>query len=438
MISELDPRKARKIQSISELDYESTDDLPILDELIGQDRGLESLIFGLGIKRKGYNIYLSGPSGTGKKTAITQYLHKISKEISVPSDWCYIYNFDDPRKPKAIELIAGKGYELQKNMEWFINQSKESLEKAFSNKDYSAMLERARAVDPLIQMLEDLYEETTLVTRFLQDVKKDILDNISIILEDELDPRIINEIWIRYKINLLIDNSGLQGAPVIIEPHPTHNHLFGYLEKKVSMGYLSTDFSLIRSGSIHTANGGFLVLSVNDLFSNPYVWASIKRILKEGIIEIEDTPEPMEYITTKVLIPEPIPFTGKIIVLGDPSSFYSLSQLDTDFKELFKVKADFDSTIDWTNNTVNKYSRFISTICKNNKLKSMDSSAVASIIEYSSRLAGDQLKLSTRFGLITDFVYEVDYFSTLDESQISTKKHVNQALEKKIYRSNLY
>ena len=536
MITELEPGKARKIQDISQLKFNSTDDLPVLDELIGQDRGLESIIFGLGIKRRGYNIFVSGPSGTGKKTAITQYLHTISREMTVPSDWCYIYNFDDPRKPCTLELTAGKGAELKKNMEWFITQAKESLEKAFSSENYSTLLDKMKivtqneniklisdmknlaneygfslqsspagliltpllngqpiddnaykelsvenkqeissrqsqlennlnshllkfaqlekkqlesinelnnkvasfALDSLIQMLIDLYEDTPLVTKFVNDVKNNILDNNSIIMSDKIESGIINEIWDRYLINLFIDNSSLEGTPVIIEPHPTHKHLFGYLEKEVSMGYLSTDYKLIKPGAIHAANGGFLVLDAEDLFSNHYVWASIKRTLKEGKIKVEDTPEPMEHIATKVLLPEPIPFNGKIIVLGDSLSFYNLSQLDADFKDLFKVKADFDSSIEWNEKAVINYSRFVSSICKNNNLKPMDSSAIAKIIEYSARLADNQEKLSTRFGLITDLIFEVDYYCTLEGDSLCSKKHVQLALEKKIYRSKLY
>jgi predicted ATP-dependent protease len=204
------------------------------------------------------------------------------------------------------------------------------------------------------------------------------------------------------------------------------------------MGYLSTKFNLIRPGSIHHANGGFLVLTVEDLFSNPFVWTSMKRILKEGKIEIEDTPEPMEHIATRVLMPEPIRFNGKVIVLGDPVSYYKMVQIDPDFSDLFKVKADFDSTTEWTESATKKYSSFVSTICKTNDLKPMEASAVARIIEYCSRLASDQTKLSTRFGLITDLIFEVDYYCTLDGKSVCNESHVRQALEKQIYRSNLY
>jgi len=536
LVTELSHEDVRRSLPVDKFEFESTDYLTPLDEIIGQERGLSALLFGLELKARGYNVYVAGPSGTGKKTAIINFLRDMAKTMPVPPDWCYVNNFEEPRRPKAIKIPTGKGAEFKENMDWFVQHVIETLMKAFSSEEYAEMrkatlkkiegrrdkiieamrrtalnegfslqsspvglmllpivegrpideeefgqlpkesqdaIQRRRealdqkmrnflkqfaelekradaAVEQLnrgvanssmehhFQMMNELYEDIHQVSEFLEDVKDDILVNLPIILNEDEESDPIEDIINRYKVNLLVDNSRLKGAPVVTEPHPTHRHIFGYLEKEAKYGTLTTDFTLIRGGSAHRANGGFLIVTVEDLFADPYVWGSLKRAIRDERLEIEDVPEPMELMTTKTLMPEPIHFDTKVILIGETAHYFRLEELDGDFEELFKVRADFDTTMKRNEENIRKYCRFVKSICEKENLKPMDRSAVAAIVEFGSRLASDQKKLSTRFREIADFIIEVGYYTVKDGAEMSSKRHVDMALEQRLYRSNLY
>jgi lon-related putative ATP-dependent protease len=535
-VEKLSFEQTRRTQSLEIIEFDSTTEVKPLSHIIGQDRGMSALRFGIDLKGRGYNIYVAGPSGTGKKTAIINYLNDIAKSQPTPSDWCYVYNFEDPRRPKALELPAGKGIELRENMKWFVQQARETLEKAFSSEEYSKMrsqqlrrveneigeiteqmkkislgegfklemtpvgmriipiidgaeisnedflklsldaqefihLKRdatqgklnsmlvqfaeigknadeameeldksvaSSSLEHIFQMMIDLYEGINNVQGYLEAVKGDILDNMPALLSKEEKADLTDALMRRYVVNLLVDNSELKGAPVVTEPHPTHRHIFGYLEKEAKQGVLSTDFTLVRAGSAHMANGGFLLITVDDLFGDPYVWGAMKRTIRDEKLEIEDIPEPMEHLSTKILTPEPIPFSSKVILVGETHNYFRLYERDRDFKELFKVRADFTTSMERNDEKVSNYIRFISAIVQKECLLPFDRKAMAAIIEYGSRLAGDQKKLSTRFGEIADFIIEVSYHATKDGASVATRRHVMRALEQRIYHSNLY
>jgi lon-related putative ATP-dependent protease len=488
------------------------------------------------MKGFGYNIFIAGRSGTGRGTAIVNYLDELAKTFSTPPDWCYVNNFEEPRRPKAIALPAGKGIEFQKNMVWFISKVKEALKEAFMSVDYGEMLsETLKVIDDeriailgdlekkarergfeiqrtpvglqlipvlngtlvqendftefpsdlklsilrdkktlqnelrstlgqlgeiekkshsaveglnkrvavssisyLLEMMIELYDEADQAKRFLGEVKKDLLENIPLFIGGDEDTNIEENPLRRYDVNLLVDNSAVEGAPVVTVPHPTHRHIFGYVEKEISFGAVKTNFTLVRKGAAHRANGGYLIIHAEDLISNPYAWPNLKRAIKNEKLEIEDVPEPMEYLKTRIIMPEPIPFEGKIILIGSPETYYSLYNWDKDFRDLFKVHVDFDTTMNWNKDNIEKYYRYISTLCEKEGLRHMDRSGAAAIVVNSSRLAADQEKLSTRFSEIADLIREASYYATKDGAEFASKEHVDIALKERRLRSNLY
>jgi lon-related putative ATP-dependent protease len=242
----------------------------------------------------------------------------------------------------------------------------------------------------------------------------------------------------RYQVNIVTDNSSQKGAPVILEPNPSYNNLFGRIEQEARFGTLVTDFTLIRGGSLHQANGGYIVLPVNDLIRNPLAWDSLKRALTNDVIEIEDVSEKLSFATTKSLKPQPIPLNIKVILVGKPDIYQALLSYDEHFIELFKVKADFDSQMPRNMENTLNYSRFVSHLCEVEELRHLDSKALARIVEHGSRLADDQEKLSTRFGEISDVVREANYYAQLDGSDQIHVEQIRKAIDEHFYRSSLY
>lgn len=299
------------------------------------------------------------------------------------------------------------------------------------------------ALTPLIEEIREKYEDCPEVVQYIRDVQNDILENLALFRGEEspasesapagtpADP------FRKYQVNVLVDNSSLQGAPVIIELNPTYINLFGRIEKEAQFGALFTDFTLIREGSLHRANGGYLVLPAEEVLRNLFSWESLKRALRNAQITIEEPGERLGFITTKTLRPEPILLNIKVILIGQPYLYYLLYNLDEDFKELFKVKADFDYRMDRTPETIREYISFVCTLCQEENLRHLDRTALAKIIEHGSRLAEDQEKLSTLFGDLSDVIREAHHYAVRDSSPLVTAVHVTQAINERYYRSNL-
>ena len=209
------------------------------------------------------------------------------------------------------------------------------------------------------------------------------------------------------------------------------------MEKEARFGALSTDYTMIRAGSAHLANGGFLVIPVEGLFTDPMSWVSLKRTMSNERIEIEDPLTRMGFMVTKSMRPEPIPFDAKVIILGDPQIYSLLYTRDREFRELFKVKADFDTTMERNEGNVRQYASFICTLCHKEGLKHLDPSGIAAVVDFSSRLASDKGKLSTQFARVADIIREADFYAEQENSDQISKKHVNKAVEEKVYRSNM-
>ena len=229
----------------------------------------------------------------------------------------------------------------------------------------------------------------------------------------------------------------MKGAPIVLEQNPIYDNVLGRIERESQLGVLTTDFTLVRGGSVHRANGGFLIMRAEELLRDYIVYDSLKRALKASEIRIEDLPQRIGYANVRSLGPEPIPLDVKVILIGESRVYQLLYFYDPEFRELFRVKAEFDSMMERTDDNVRKYAGFFATLVANENLKHLDASAMARLVEHSSRLAEDQDKLSTQFGLVADVVREANFYAGQDNSKYVTAMHVEKAIEAKIYRSNL-
>jgi len=299
----------------------------------------------------------------------------------------------------------------------------------------------------LFEKLGEKYRQLPQVVAYLKDVEQDILEHFEQFRAEpkaqEGDPMAAmremahQQALRKYEVNLLVDNSEVKGAPVILELNPTFNNLFGRMEKEAQFGALSTDFTMIKGGSLHHANGGYLVVRIEDILTNFQSWEGLKRTLRDGKLVIEELGERLGFVVTKSLRPEPIPLEVKVVLIGEPMFYYLLLRLDTDFKELFKVKADFDSRMDRTEANLKDYAAVICRICNSEDLKHLSRDALAQIIEHSSRLAGDQKKLSALFADIADILREASFWAEEDKARYIEGRHIEKAIEEKVYRSNL-
>ncbi len=543
MAQELTYKDCRNFCPEVKFKCKTTEELSPLTDIIGQDRAAKALQFGLHIQNPGFNVYVSGVPGTGRKTAITNFVKQLAKETPVPSDWCYVNNFHDPSQPNVIPVPAGLGIELKNEMDKFVSGIGQALREAFESNEYAQkrqstlqkiQLERSEFIDSMNKLAADAgfqivqspiglmlapvvngqtiseeqisqlplkaqkdiekkrqelqgevqtgliqlreidrkaeemvnklnrevaafvlqprllglrkkFQDNKEVLEFFDHVEEDILNNLGPLLQSEAPPQ-PGPLGItlpqdgpkrNYGVNLIVDNSQLKGAPVEIEMNPSYYRLFGSAEKEARFGALFTDYTMIRAGAAHRANGGYLVLPVEGLFMDPLAWPALKQTLANQKLEIEEPAARMGYMVTKSLRPEAIPFKAKVILLGDPYAYDVLYAMDKDFRELFKVKAEFDVNMDRNDANVEKYAAFVCTLCQKEGLLHVDPSGLAAIIEYSSRLVEDQNKLATLFAEIANVIREANFYANQDKSDNITREHINKALEEKVYRSNM-
>jgi lon-related putative ATP-dependent protease len=308
-------------------------------------------------------------------------------------------------------------------------------------------LERAIAFDvvnPLIENLKARYKVYQKIGSWLEDVREDILTHLEDFRPSEEQPSPVPFVkmpkqevsFARFSVNVIVDNSEIKGAPVVFESNPTYLNLFGRIEYKILYGMAMTDFTMIRAGSVHKANGGYLVVDALDLLRNPFSYDALKRAIKHEEIKVEDILEQYRLMSTASLKPEAIPLDIKVILVGNPYLYYLLSTTDPDYNELFKVKADFDNRMERTPENVQKYAAFVASCQKAEKLLPFDRTGVARIIEHGSRLADHQDRLSVRFSAIADLMRESHYWAKKDGVSFVSAAHVDQAIGEKIYRMN--
>jgi len=543
LVNELPPKTLRKTCDPNVMRCKTTQELAPLREIIGQERAVRALKFGLGIRDQGFNIYVAGYPGTGRKTAVKNFVKEIASVEHVPPDWCYVNNFFNQYEPKAIKLPAGKGKQFQDDVKNLIESIRTALPKAFESNDYASRreatvrgLEKQRkglidklnskaqqegfiiqstpiglllipvvngkplkeeellslpqktkdliqekrerleselrntmrqfldmerkireelkklnrdvalyAIGNLVEDIIEKYQAMSETTAYLKDLQNNILDNIAQFVKrgepQQQTPFPVP--WMKeapfrkYEVNVIVDNSDVKGAPVVMEFNPTYQNLFGTTEKEAQFGALVTDFTMIRGGSLHKANNGYLIIPFEELLRNPFSYEGLKRALRDEKIVIEEPQERFGFISTKGLKPKPIPLNIKVVLIGNPYLYQQLFTLDMEFTELFKVKAEFDTTMVHTEENVKKYAAFVCTICQKENLKHLDGSGLAKLVEYSQRLAQDQQKLSTRFAEVADIIREANFYATQEKSELVTGDNVKKAIEEKIYRSKL-
>ncbi len=529
------------------LNFDTTAELEPIQSGIGQDRGIKALEFGVQVDVKGYNIYIEGPSGVGKTMYTKNYLNKISSKKKVPSDWCYIYNFDNPNEPIAVSLPAGQGKEFKDAMDGFIKEIKKDIKKTFNADDFekekalikqefeekrSALLnklnedaskynfhvkasqngiymmpivdgriieeeefdkldnetkqnyednsaivqeqimnvigqikeiERASdkrisewqsniallTINVHINYLKSKYKRNKKINKFLNDVKQDVLKNVSYFLEEDnknnqqqqmsMNPAMRKtDPSLNYRVNLFVDNSQREGAPVIMDSNYSYNNIFGFLEYENYYGTLKTDHTMLKPGLLHLANGGYIIFQAKDLLSNPACYEALKKALRIKEIAIEHANEQRASMVMISLKPEPIPLNLKVILIGNSSIYQTLLSMDSDFRKLFKIKVEFEDDAPITKENLNKLACIVHGFCEHAELPHLDKKAMARLIEYASKLAGSHSKISTRFDDLIQIVGEAATWAKIAKSKIITEGFITKALEEQINRVKKY
>ncbi len=544
-IKEVPISELRRTCDPDSLGFTTTDEVPVLKNgVIGQERAVSALKFGIKMADLEYNIYMAGTPNTGMSYIVKSFLEDIASKQDVPPDWCYAHNFREPDKPAAIELPVGKGKEFKKGMEELIENLKIQIPEVFGSESYLARKEeitkksnarrakifeeleqqvnkegfalnvdqggmmvipaqkdgtpltqedirslsdeqRAKlrsksealqkemsiaankmqqmekdlrselkeldrnvtlnAVGHFIDDLKEKYRSHPAVVAYLQDVQDDVVRNIDDFKQKgapggPLPFQIVTHApsFARYEVNVLIDNSKLKGTPVVYCTNPNYPNLFGTIEYKAQFGALFTDFTMIKPGALHQANGGYLIIKVLDLLKWFFSYEALKRAIKNKEIRIEGIAEQLGYITTKTLKPDPVPLRVKTILIGDPYIYYLLYNYDEAFKELFKVKAHLDIEMDSQADKLQQFISCLRTMAYKENLKPLHKTSVARLVEYSSELAGDKNKLTLKLAEIYDILKESHFWANEDKKEYIMAQHVEKAIAEKTYRSNLY
>ncbi|MFB0532113.1 MAG: Lon protease family protein [Desulfatiglandales bacterium] len=357
-------------------------------------------------------------------------------------------------KPMDVETIGALPKEerkrLQKVSQELQKQMKETM-RTIRNLD-RGLKEKIKGLDNkialyrvglLIEELETKYRDLPEVVDYLNGMKGDIILNIDNFKQKHpihQGPFFMPQIepsFNRYEVNVLIDNSKFKGAPVIVETNPTYPNLFGRIEKQSQFGALFTDFTMIRPGALHRANGGYLVIKAMDLLRSLGSWNALKRAIKNKEIGIEDLAEEIGFISTKTLKPIPIPLNIKVVLIGDPHIYHLLYSFDSDFKKMFKVKAQLDDSIKKTKKQIKNYLFYIAKACEEEQLLDIDKKGLARIIEYASELVGSQRKMSLKLPEIKDLVLEANFWAKQRGRKSIESTDIERAIDEKRQRSNL-
>lgn len=444
-MSQIKPLKAHKLRSYcdtAEFEFTTTKDLPNFEGMVGQDRASDALSFGIKMDKPGYNMYLMGSKGLGKHTLLKEYLDNASTEHSAASDCCYVFNFDEPNKPKVIQLQAGDAGSFLLDMQQFLRELDNTFSAIFAKEDNTSRLNQAEvAVDNLTQQLEKKYSNTTDVIAYLRSVKADLINTLATYCDvDEADLKYEECFEVlgfqNYEPNIIVKQSSAKHAPVIIEDNPSISNLFGKIEFVSQMGSLETDFHNIKAGSLHQANGGYLIIDADKLLDNAEVWKKVKQALINNEIEIPSSNIREGNVHIVSMEPKAISLSLKLILVGSRSLYNQLVDNDDDFEELFKVEVDFSDTIECTKKSLNQYAQVIATLIRKHKLTDFNQAAVKTVIEYSMRQIEDSTQLSTHMHSILELLIESDYWARIEKKKIVRDVDVKTAIEKQIYRAD--
>jgi lon-related putative ATP-dependent protease len=342
----------------------------------------------------------------------------------------------DAEKQRIQEAITHLQQDLQKLLKKFPAWRKEAKQKLkVLNREVAEL-----AVSHLIDDLLEKYAKFDAILQFLRVSRDEIIEHVNDFLPHRETPFPFMEMQATqnpfrpYQVNLIVDNSEQKTAPLIYEDHPNYANLLGRVDYHVQMGALLTDFTMIKPGALHRANGGYLILDARKLLMQPYAWECLKRILLSGEIRIESLERSLSLVSASGLEPEPIPLQVKIVLFGERILYYLLSLYDPEFQDLFKVAADFDDDVTRSDEALPEYARYLATLARYDKLRPLTKGAVCRVIEYSSRLAGDAEKLSTHLRSISDLLKESDYWAESNSHDSILVSDVQQAIDHKIYR----
>lgn len=545
---ELDHTMLKNICTPDNFLFQTTAELEPLEGIIGQERAVKALDFGLSVKMNGYNIYMSGPSGTGKTTYAKRSAEKLALTEPVPSDWCYVYNFQNPKKPLALAFEPGKGKIFKEDMAKLVSSINKELPKAFHSEDYekqkltilrefeqkesvfldelktlaaeyhfqvkstdtgvcftpllnnepieedtynSLSIEEQDKIEadsriihekagsilrelqklekecdqkydeldyriglsitrPHIQSLLTTYHNYDCVLSYLNAVQNDILENLEQFINSEdtaqdalssllpiLQKKTDDDITLKYRVNLIVDHSETKSAPVVTTFNPTYSNLMGDTEYDNEFGNLTTDFMKIKSGILHQANGGYLIVQAQDILTTPNAWDALRRVIKTKEINMDSIRE-LSNNNVPILKPEPIPANIKVIMIGSEYFYELLSHHDEEFDKFFKIRADFDYEMPRTDENIFKIAQFIKGFVEREKTLEFDASAVCAVIEYSSRSVECQDKLSTRFNYLSEILGEAFTWAKLEGAPTVTSTHIYKAIREKEQRMMLY
>ncbi len=537
------PLPAQQLHHSCDLDqfkFKTTADLEDMDGIVGQMRAMDAIRFGTGIRHDGYNLFVLGPSGIGKNSMVRRLLEtKVGSEPK-PDDWCYINNFGQPHKPRALRLPSGRGEELRLRMEKLVDYLRSAIPALFEGDEYRAKAgaiqeefskrqeqvftelgeeagkqkiallrtpegfafaplregevippddyeklpeeEKQRvetaitglqqqlekilrqmpqwrkerheriqkldretvlsAVDHLVKEIKESYADLPEVLKYLDQVQQDMVDNADDFRKQEESSNIggmtmvVHRSFHQYKVNVLVGNGKQPGAPIVSEDSPTYSNLVGRVEHISQFGALVTDFTLIKSGALHRANGGYLLLDIRKVLVQPFAWEGLKRALQSHEIRIESLGQLYSLVSTASLEPEPIPLDTKVILFGDRMFYYLLQEYDPEFGELFKVAADFEERMERNADSHQLYARLIATLAHKEKLLPFDRGAVARTIEYSARLVEDSERLSTHMRSIVDLLRESDYWAREAGRTVAEAADVQSAIDAQIRRQD--
>lgn len=545
----LKPEQLTNKCDVDLFDFSTTEELVPIRGIIGQERAKKALEFGLGVTKKGYNIYVSGQWGTGRNSFVNMLTDEQAIKRSAPNDWLYVNNFKDPYHPIAIKVNNGQGQNFIKQVDRAIRFLRRGIIEIFSSRDYEnakqklieaynlqsnniveklnelgakygflfSLTEKGIVSIPLkdgkpmneesyhgisqkeyeqlmgnsqklsletidlfnklrmeeenlrnrlksldeqmgrhlvkfhLESIKEKNKDNEEIKRYIDLLEDDIVENLENFKEEEEEDDSNNPLAMfaaaqrnpetffeRYRINLFVDNSQVKTAPVIFESNPTYYNLAGSIEYQNEMGVMKTDFTMIKPGALHRANGGYLILLAKDILSNSYSWKSLKRSLLDEAVTIDSRASSAGALVSQTIKPEPIPIDVKVIIIGDYYTYAILSEYDEEFQKLFKVMADFESDMDRSNENISKFARFVSTKCQMEGLSHFTPSAVALLVEHATRLSDDQAKLTAHLKTLGDIIIESDAWANYYKEKTVTHEHVKKALEERKLRANKY
>jgi predicted ATP-dependent protease len=500
----------------ADFSFETTAGLDTAPGAFGQERAEAALEFGIGVRRDGYNVFVMGPAGCGKRTLVKRVLGAHAARSPAAQDWVYVNNFAEPQRPIAIGLPAGRGSALRADTENLVEELRTVIPAVFDSdeyahrvegidaeykarheraleqlgadaaKDHIALLrtpagysfaplkdgevisaeafsalsdaergrltrtiealqerlerivrdvlrwrkeraERVRklnrdmiliAVGQRVEELRQRYAEFPRLVEYFDAAEQDILANAEDFRRSEpsgplvaLGGKSVEQELRRYAVNLLVDRTSRDGSPVVFADHPTFPNLFGRVEHMHTLGTLVTDFTLVRAGAMHSANGGYLVVDALKLLVQPFAWEGLKRALVRGEVRIEPVTEFWGIASTVSLEPEPIPLAMKVVLLGERLYYYLLQAYDPDFARLFQVVADFEELHDRTPAGAQAAARMLALIAREEKLLPLEREAVARALDFAARRAGDARKLSADVAALTRLLCEADHLA---------------------------